>query len=144
MAYGGILGQKTPVTDNIASGNMNAVTSNAVYQAIAAIPEGVQIETGSYVGTGTYGASNPNSLTFGFEPKLVIILSVDSGSDSQTTTDFEGPIFIKGKPYSDNGNSVQFSGTTVSWHYYGYATGTTAASNQRNAVGSVYYYLTIG
>lgn len=33
----------------------------------------VQIATGSYVGTGTYGASNPNSLTFDFVPKLVIV-----------------------------------------------------------------------
>ena len=32
-----------------------------------------KIETGSYVGTGAYGASNPNTLTFGFVPKLVII-----------------------------------------------------------------------
>nr|DAG35497.1 MAG TPA: hypothetical protein [Bacteriophage sp.] len=31
------------------------------------------IETGSYVGTGTYGESNPNSLTFEFEPKLVFM-----------------------------------------------------------------------
>ena len=31
-----------------------------------------KIQTGSYVGTGTYGASNPCSLTFDFEPKIVI------------------------------------------------------------------------
>lgn len=32
----------------------------------------VKIETGSYVGTGTYGSSNPNSLTFGFQPKMIM------------------------------------------------------------------------
>lgn len=32
-----------------------------------------QITTGSYVGTGTYGANNPNSLTFNFAPKIVLI-----------------------------------------------------------------------
>lgn len=37
------------------------VIQNAVNEAIA---KGVKIETGSYVGTGTYGASHPNSLTF--------------------------------------------------------------------------------
>lgn len=37
------------------------------------IGNGVKIETGSYIGTGTYGKSNPNELTFEFEPKLVII-----------------------------------------------------------------------
>ena len=32
-----------------------------------------KIETGSYIGTETYGASNPNSLTFYFEPKLIVV-----------------------------------------------------------------------
>ena len=31
------------------------------------------IAAGSYVGTGTFGETNPNSLTFGFKPQLVII-----------------------------------------------------------------------
>ena len=35
--------------------------------------EQVRIATGSYVGTGTYGASNPCSLTFDFVPKFVWI-----------------------------------------------------------------------
>lgn len=30
-------------------------------------------ESGSYVETGTYGSQNPTSLTFSFEPKLVVI-----------------------------------------------------------------------
>ena len=33
----------------------------------------VQIATGSYTGTGTYGEDNPNSLTFDFEPSFVLI-----------------------------------------------------------------------
>ena len=32
-----------------------------------------KIETGSYIGTGTYGQANPNTLTFGFVPKFVWI-----------------------------------------------------------------------
>ncbi len=32
-----------------------------------------KIETGSYVGTGTYGAENPNTLTFSFVPKCVFV-----------------------------------------------------------------------
>lgn len=35
--------------------------------------EQVRIATGSYVGTGTYGASNPCSLTFPFVPKIVLL-----------------------------------------------------------------------
>lgn len=43
-----------------------------------------KIQTGSYVGTGTYGVDNPNSLTFDFVPKFVIVTPdlVNSG-DSQ-------------------------------------------------------------
>ena len=32
-----------------------------------------QIYMGSYVGTGTYGQSNPNTLTFPFEPKVILV-----------------------------------------------------------------------
>ena len=32
-----------------------------------------RIQTGSYVGTGTYGNSNPNTLTFDFEPQIIFI-----------------------------------------------------------------------
>lgn len=56
MAYGAVLGQKTNIPEPvnvIETGNMNGVTSNAVAEAIAAIPEGAQVVTGSYVGTGT-------------------------------------------------------------------------------------------
>lgn len=40
--------------------------------------EQVRIATGSYVGTGTYGASNPCSLTFPFSPKLLIVQSTNA------------------------------------------------------------------
>ena len=49
---------------------------------------GAKIQTGSYVGTGTYGASNPCSLTFDFEPTLVwIYLRDDSNRKSYSTND---------------------------------------------------------
>ena len=63
------------------------VTKRQLVTGYAAIPAGTTIEylgklgdkarvqVLSYVGTGTYGRSNPNSLTFDFVPKLVIISS---------------------------------------------------------------------
>lgn len=46
-------------------------TPNQVFSAISTALDGkARIQTGSYVGTGTYGASNPCSLTFDFEVKL--------------------------------------------------------------------------
>ena len=41
--------------------------------AALGLTNAAKIATGSYVGTGTYGASNPCSLTFPFMPELVII-----------------------------------------------------------------------
>ena len=43
--------------------------------------EGVKIETGSYVGTGTIGQSNPNTLTFDGKP---IVVFVQANSDTPT------------------------------------------------------------
>ena len=46
---------------------------------------GVQMAAGTYTGTGTYGENNPNSLTFEFEPMLVIVTShryYESNQDS--------------------------------------------------------------
>ena len=63
----------------------NYVTKRQLVTGYAAIPAGTTIEylgklgdkarvqVVSYVGTGTYGESNPNSLTFDFVPKMVII-----------------------------------------------------------------------
>ena len=46
----------------------------------AALPK---FALGSYVGTGTYGAGNPNSLTFAFEPKLLIVAPEPVGTNNQ-------------------------------------------------------------
>ena len=52
-------------------------TSGAPYWTslsdLAAAMGGVQIETGSYQGTGTSGKGNPVSLTFSMDPKIVFI-----------------------------------------------------------------------
>ena len=67
----------------VALGNNGVITpSNLATQASAL--GFTKIQTGSYVGTGTYGVDNPNSLTFDFVPKFVIVTPdlVNSG-DSQ-------------------------------------------------------------
>ena len=66
--------------------NINYVTKRQLVTGYAAIPAGTTIEylgklgdkarvqVVSYVGTGTYGSSNPCSLTFDFAPKVVMFL----------------------------------------------------------------------
>lgn len=55
--------------------------------------EQVRIATGSYVGTGTYGASNPCSLTFDFAPRIVLL----SYSNAALSGTFIWPPFIYGE-----------------------------------------------
>lgn len=83
----------------------------------------VKMETGSYVGTGTYGADNPNELTFPFEPKLVIIMQ-DTGRSS-------------GRIWAGNGHWGTLEGNTLSWYE-------STAANQMNTSGSTYYYVALG
>lgn len=102
-----------------------------------------KIETGSYVGTGTSGASNPNTLTFGFIPKLVIIKP-----NSKTSYSHMEIVYGQGKTYTYMNNSnygnveISWLGNTVSW---------VCTSNsydpirgQMNEANNDYYYFAIG
>lgn len=106
-----------------------------------------QIYTGSYVGTGTYGADNPNTLTFPFEPKAVFIVGVknDDRSTVYTTT---MPL-INGCPAMNVSfpahtglsytNFVQWNENSVSWYTIG-----NGSDQQLNASFCTYYYFALG
>lgn len=108
---------------------------------------GVQIETGSYVGTGTYGSSNPNSLTFGFVPKVILI----NASTTRISSNYNG-ILINGGNFglvfrnirvddttgAISGCSLLFSDTNVSWYNID------SAVYQLNESGITYTYTAIG
>lgn len=118
-----------------------------------------KIETGSYVGTGTYGADSPNTLTFGFEPKLIL---VDMSYTASTASNIKNAaraglsVFFSGRTawLTDKGASntqyttwsgicnVTCTGNTVSWYSAGnaYANG----SEQLNESGKTYKYIAIG
>lgn len=100
--------------------------------------------TGSYVGTGTYGENNPNSLKFEFEPKFVLIFS---GGDNNSV--YYGMAFLT----SHAGYSYKPAGPNGQWFYVGKITplfksnGVTwtagSAETQMNNKYS-YYYVAIG
>ena len=99
-----------------------------------------RIQTGSYVGTGTYGASNPCSLTFDFEPQVVFLSFCkrskydDGGPNPHDYFSNASPAvaMIRGCPYfatyyispTDSYspqiyggiNKVTFDGNRVSWY----------------------------
>lgn len=107
---------------------------------------GPRIETGSYVGTGTYGPSNPCSLTFDFTPKIVLMhmRGTHAYSDSTHCMVFVWGI-TNGFDFGSSGgrsNKVTYSGNTMSWYN---TTGNLAtAGAQLNESGITYWYTAIG
>lgn len=105
-----------------------------------AVEATVKIATGSYTGTGTYGSSNPNSLTFDFEPKIVFIGGKGTSGVYATFPYVWGGQYIylqsNGTTYSNN---VSISGNTMTWY-----SSSSSASYQLNTAGTVYNYIAIG
>lgn len=116
------------------------------------IESGVQIAIGSYVGTGTYGASNPNTITFPFIPKIWGVFCRErlvGNSYNYYFFNDAGNIWIWGKNSTQFGaassNSdwtITFNGGTVSWYIND--TGSTAAGHQFNDSNYTYYVFAIG
>ena len=61
-----------------------AIPVGTTIEYLGVLGDKTSIETGSYVGTGTSGSGNPNTLTFGFEPKFVHIQSYSIGNADGT------------------------------------------------------------
>ena len=114
-----------------------------VYTPLGQLGNKVQIETGSYVGTGAYGSSNPNSLTFGFEPKLVFISG--GGTQSPITMLISESIQPLGVLSSGSGESVSvlsYVSATIGKKTTWYSTGNENA--QANKQGESYTYIALG
>lgn len=110
-----------------------------VKDALEALAHRAKIATGSYTGTGTYGASNPCSLTFPFSPELVIVrhmVLMRGAGDTFHSTSSNGSSSGNAK------NTAIWTETGVEW--YCSQSYQPSASAQMNAGGEVYHYLAIG
>ena len=95
-----------------------------------------KIEVCSYVGTGTYGSGNKNSLTFDFVP-AVLIITIDNANNHYANSGYI--VCNSGGHSGQNGNIAStVSGNTVSW-YSG-----NSAQAQLNNSNEKYYYVAIG
>ena len=108
----------------------------------------VQTASGTYTGAGTYGSSSRNSLTFDFEPELLIVMPASGTSAGHASEDgypfggssvFANMLVWTGQPgaASNQDNVVSVSGGTVRWY------GASAAA-QLNTSGTTYYYFAAG
>lgn len=95
---------------------------------------GVQIETGSYIGTGTYGRNNKNSLTFEFAPKIVFLTQGNSFSN------FGFFVFGASQFCTINniGGSFTITENTLSWY------SDESATYQFNSNAQQFYYIALG
>lgn len=95
-----------------------------------------RVQVVSYVGTGTYGESNPNSLTFDFVPNAVFLFSPETHKKC-----FVAYGDTSGYPYDDNPNGelvVSWDKKKMSWFQYD------SANNQLNLSNYKYRAIAIG
>lgn len=120
-----------------------------------------KVETGSYVGTGTYGQSNPNTLQFSCPPKLVIVVTekisdVSYGAkpgflilvanNSMGIGQFispNTPIGGANEPTYSIFPVLSFSGNSVSWYISQPMSVPTAVQCQLNESGRTYRYVAL-
>lgn len=106
----------------------------------SAVSIGLKLESGTYVGTGGYGTSKKNSLTFSRPVKLLFVQGAGTeNADSTQLIALQGASYYTGA-YSNPNNvkvMLEFSENTVVW----YATGTYAnEAEQLNRKGKTYTY----
>lgn len=94
----------------------------------------------SYIGTGTYGAKNPNSLTFDFIPKAILIYRPPNESGDYYNVHmfiFYGTNRAMTSTYGNGYNYVTWNGKKVSYYSQD------EAVKQMNKSGQTYYAIAI-
>lgn len=110
----------------------------------------VKIQTGSYVGTGTYGENNPTGITLPFTPKFIFIIMDQSESYPYYRTlgfltEHSSIALIS---YTEKMNWLMMKewGTKVSWYANSYSSAQDARKPEfdLNLSGETYYYYAFG
>lgn len=140
---------QTLISQIIGSIDADTLQGSTLGQVIASAQSGLaKIATGSYVGTGTYGSANPNSLTFDFVPKLIMIFRQFTGtiygvsiiiynSKSQIANNSSGTLTWITANNQNVAPQYTWFQNSVSWI-------AADASMQLNESGSTYFYAVIG
>ena len=137
---------------SVAGSVLRQGTSGAPYwtslqDLVAALGDagGVRIATGSYTGTGTYGASNPCSLTFPFSPTLVVVSCWRAVSATTTRSvvgiffrDDHGMRITQNTNYASRILYAAWAETSISWYSWD------GDDDQLNYDGTTYHYIALG
>ena len=127
--YGPIQYLNSPNADAYPSGIVEGIQ----YDVLGKIGDKLQIQTGSYVGSGVYGVRNQNSLTFNFIPKIVIVMR-----QTLTYLDIKSTCIYIGQPGLESSKLFMLNDKTLSWY------NTNSAAEQCNYSNAVYYYIALG
>nr|DAH86892.1 MAG TPA: hypothetical protein [Bacteriophage sp.] len=117
-----------------------AIPAGTTIEYLGKLGDKARVQVLSYVGTGTYGESNPCSLTFDFVPKIVLLLG--KGYNSYVGLLYFVPtikLWNCIEHQSIMPTSVTLSGKTMSW-WYQYNT----VGYQANISGEKYIAIAIG
>ena len=129
-----------------------AIPAGTTIEYLGKLGDKARVQVLSYVGTGTYGSSNPNSLTFDFVAKFIMHLGSSRGKEGIYFASGGGvgvatiPNFLDNDYRSRCGfGDLAYSwckksvdGKTITW----YSTGN--QYKQYNEVGVTFYYVAIG
>lgn len=136
-----------------------AIPVGTTIEYLGKLGDKARVQVVSYVGTGTYGSSNPNSLTFDFAPKVVRLLGgISSGGNftvcviyptntnygihsailftKALTTTYKARLGFSENNYTASYCKISQDGKTVTWYNNG--------DDQINTAGYTYYFLALG
>ena len=124
-------------------------------QPLSNMPKYGKVVFGTYTGTGTVGKDNPNTLSFDFAPKILMIGPINGGVDFSTTSSdayygnsgiwFEGVNYIYLRAISPSQHYTykcffRAVGNTINW----YSDSSEYPDTQMNESGTTYAYIAIG
>lgn len=151
-ADGRLTNAGTPTVDpSVLLGKPGAAPAWASMAKLAGAMGCAIVESGTYVGTGTYGEANPNKLTFENKPEVVIITAFNPSTSVSGLA-----VFVRGNPVGAGMTNLKESttgapaaplldwtqGNSVSW-YSTYNNTVTAPDRQLNEQGTGYYYVAL-
>lgn len=114
---------------------------NAKIDAALKLKGNCVIETGSYVGTGTYGESSPCTIACGCKPMLLFLNTDANLSDGKHILWARPRAKAANLTSTLTYNLISWQDSAISWYVDG---NNGSAANQYNTEGTTYYYVVIG